>query len=337
MVFKSSCSNIVGDIYPKTDVSRKDAAYSLFYMAVNVGAFIAPIICGLLSDNVFAVRGASGDIVSYGYKMAFLICGIGMMLGMIIFTLLAPKLLNEVGKYPVTKGNKGEKIEYGPLTKLEKNRIIAMVILFLFVVLFWTAYYQTQSSFMIYVRDNVNRTLFGFEMPVAWLTSLNAILCVALCPVLATLWVKLSHTKRGDFSIPVKMGLGMIIMGVGFIVMVFATLANGPDGMVKASILFIVLTYIFTTVGELFLSPIGLAMFNKLAPAKYATLSMGAWYLTSFCKFIIRKDCWFYSHTWFLQIFGGIATVLIIFGLILLGIRNVLTRLMAMDLLTKEK
>ncbi len=210
-----------------------------------------------------------------------------------------------------------------------------MVILFLFVVLFWTAYYQTQSSFMIYV-DNVNRTLFGFEMPVAWLTSLNAILCVALCPVLATLWVKLSHTKRGDFSIPVKMGLGMIIMGVGFIVMVFATLANGPDGMVKASILFIVLTYIFTTVGELFLSPIGLAMFNKLAPAKYATLSMGAWYLTSFCKFIIRKDCWFYSHTWFLQIFGGIATVLIIFGLILLGIRNVLTRLMAMDLLTKK-
>ncbi len=194
--FKSSCSNIVGDIYPKTDVSRKDAAYSLFYMAVNVGAFIAPIICGLLSDNVFAVRGASGDIVSYGYKMAFLICGIGMMLGMIIFTLLAPKLLNEVGKYPVTKGNKGEKIEYGPLTKLEKNRIIAMVILFLFVVLFWTAYYQTQSSFMIYVRDNVNRTLFGFEMPVAWLTSLNAILCVALCPVLATLWVKLSHTKE---------------------------------------------------------------------------------------------------------------------------------------------
>lgn len=120
MVFKSSCSNIVGDIYPKTDVSRKDAAYSLFYMAVNVGAFIAPIICGLLSDNVFAVRGASGDIVSYGYKMAFLICGIGMMLGMIIFTLLAPKLLNEVGKYPVTKGNKGEKLSMDHLLSWRK-------------------------------------------------------------------------------------------------------------------------------------------------------------------------------------------------------------------------
>lgn len=139
--FKLSCLNIVGDIYFKIDVLRKDVVYSLFYMVVNVGVFIVLIICGLFFDNVFVVRGVSGDIVFYGYKMVFLICGIGMMLGMIIFIFFVLKLLNEVGKYFVIKGNKGEKIEYGLFIKLEKNRIIVMVILFLFVVLFWIVYY----------------------------------------------------------------------------------------------------------------------------------------------------------------------------------------------------
>ncbi len=106
--FKANCANLVGDLYPKDASSTKDAAYNLFYSAVNVGAFFAPIITGLIADNWFAVKKGS-EIVSYGYKQVFLVCAIGMLIGAVAFTMLAPKYLGNVGKYPATKNTEGKK------------------------------------------------------------------------------------------------------------------------------------------------------------------------------------------------------------------------------------
>lgn len=336
--FKSSCSNIVGEFFKKNETSEKDAAYSVFYMAVNIGAFAAPLITGLASESWFAAFDTAGNIMSYGYRLSFLICGIGMLLGFAVFTLFGAKYIGEVGKYPSFKAGgqkeKNETQQAGALSTIEKNRIIAMGIIFIFVVIFWAAWYQTLSSFSLLTRDLINRKIGGFEMPVAWFTSINAIMCIVLAPVLAALWVKLSKTKRGDLSIPSKMGWGMIISGLGFLVLILAILSLGgvTDGSQKANMLYVIVTYLFLSVGELFLSPIGLSMFNKLAPAKYTTLAMGIWYLSSFFASLLSgKLAGLTAMLGFKQIFEVIALVLIVFGLILVIMRKPITKLMALD------
>ncbi len=346
--FKSSCSNIVGEFFQKNEGSKKDAAYSVFYMAINIGAFAAPIITGLTAEKIFASFDNTGSIISYGYRLSFLICGIGILLGFLVFTLFSRTMLGEVGKYPAaTLADKkpaaqsnekaGSKIA---LTPVEKNRIIAMGIIFVFVVLFWSAWYQTLSSFSIFSRDLVNRKIGSFEVPVAWFSSLNAILCIVLAPVLAGLWVKLSKTKRGDLSIPAKMGWGMILSGIGFLVLVFAlfTLGGVTDGSQKTNMAYIIITYLLLTVGELFLSPIGISMFNKLAPAKFTTLAMGVWYLSSFFASLLSgKLAGLTGSLGFTQIFEVIAGILIVFGLILILLRKPIQGLMAMEQLETEE
>ncbi|MEL3907160.1 MAG: peptide MFS transporter [Treponema sp.] len=342
--FKSSCSNIVGEFFQKNEVSKKDAAYSVFYMAVNIGAFAAPLITGLASESWFAAFDSSGTIVSYGYRISFLICGIGMLLGFFVFTVFGGRCIGEVGKYPSFKTSaqqeKNQTKNAAALTQVEKNRILAMAIIFIFVVIFWAAWYQTLSSFSLFTRDLVNRKIGGFEMPVAWFTSINAILCIALAPVLAAVWVKLAQTKRGDLSIPSKMGWGMIISGAGFLILILAIVSLGGvlDGSRKANMLYVLVTYLFLTVGELFLSPIGLSMFNKLAPAKYTTLAMGIWYLSSFFASLLSgKLAGLTAMMGFKQIFEVIAVVLIIFGAVLIVMRKPITKLMALDELSKQE
>ncbi len=159
-----------------------------------------------------------------------------------------------------------------------------MIVMFLFVIIFWSAWYQTATSFSLLADKLVNRKFGGFIMPVPWLTSVNAIFCVVFSPILANIWVKLGNSKKGDLSVPTKMGLGLILAGASFITLILgiSTLGGVTDGSRQMNILFIIVAYFLLTLGELCLSPIGMAMFNKLAPAKFGSLAMGAWYLSFF-------------------------------------------------------
>ena len=254
---------------------------------------------------------------------------------------MSPKWLGEIGKYPVNKkvkktdkSSEHEHIEHQPLTKTEKNRIIAMAVLFVFVVLFWAAWFQTQTSFSILMNDLVDRNVGGFTVPVPWLVSFNAILCVTLSPLLAKLWLKLENTEKGDLPIPTKMALGMILTASAFIVLVIGVKSLGGvlDGSAKMSLAFVLLAYFLLTVGELCISPIGMAMFNKLAPVRYGSLAMGAWYLSNFfANLLSGKLAGLTSTMGYVQIFGTISGVLIVFAIMLFILRKKLVKLMALD------
>ncbi|WP_251859747.1 peptide MFS transporter [Clostridium sp. Marseille-Q2269] len=339
--FKGQISTLVGSLYGKNELSKKDAAYSIFYMFINIGSFFGPIIAGFISDKWFAKVAANGEVAAYGYKYIFLMCAIVMIFVCGLILILSPKWLGDIGKYPVSKtetkidSSESEKEATNlPLTRIEKNRIKAMIVMFLFVIIFWSAWYQTATSFSLLADKLVNRKFGGFTMPVPWLTSVNAIFCVVFSPILANIWVKLSNTKKGDLSVPTKMGFGLILAGASFITLILgiSTLGGVTDGSKQMNILFIIVAYFLLTLGELFLSPIGMAMFNKLAPAKYGSFAMGAWYLSFFFSNLISGRLAGFTDTMgYTEIFGFIAGVVIVFGVILILLRNGLLRLMSLD------
>lgn len=343
MFFKGQIGALIGSLYGPTEFTRKDAAFALYYMAINIGAFFGPIISGLIADKWFAEIAATGEIVSFGYKYVFLMNGI-LMIGVSIFIFLtAPKLLGDVAKYPVNgkgaakaakEAGKKEVVEHQPLTQTEKKRILSMVILFVFVVLFWSAWFQTQSSFSILMNDLVQREYGSFTIPVPWLVAYNSILCVIFAPLMAKLWLKLGQSKRGDLSIPTKMALGMLFTAGAFVILIIGinTLGGVVDGSKKMSLIFVLVAYLALTIGELCISPIGLAMFNKLAPVRYGSLAMGAWYLSNcFANLISGKLGGLTSTMGYVQIFGSISAVLIVFALMLLVMRKGIVKLMALD------
>lgn len=334
--FKGQISSLVGTLYDQDELSKKDAAYSIFYMFINIGSFFGPIIAGFISDKWFAKLTSDGEIAAYGYKYIFLMAAIAMFIVCFLLIVLSPKWLGEKGKYPVyDKENKSNKKSAdNALTQVEKNRLKAMGVLFIFVVLFWTAWYQTSTSFTLLSNELVNRNLGSFVIPVPWLTSFNGILCVVLSPVLGSIWIKLSKSKHGDLSIPSKMGLGMLLTSAAFITVILGikTLGGVFDGSKQMNILFILLAYFLLTVGELCISPIGMAMFNKLAPQKYSSLAMGAWYMSFFFSNLISgKVAGFTETMGYTKIFVLITIVVSIFGVLLILMRKKLTELMALE------
>ncbi|MEG1003211.1 peptide MFS transporter [Clostridium sp.] len=277
--FKPNISTIVGQLY-KPDDKRKDSAFTIFYMGINLGSFIAPLICGFLAEDLFAST-INGQM-TYGFKYGFLAAAIGMVIGEIIYIVFSPKYLGHLGEKPAAKMiDKKSNVSYKnePLTKKEKKRVASILILTTFVIFFWTGFEQAGSSLTMFAEKLTNRDLMGMTVPVSWFQSINPVFVLLLSPIMAKLWLKLSNRKKGDLSIPVKMGLGMIILGVGFLFMVIAVYSIGgaENPTVKASMWWLVITYFCNTVGELCLSPIGLSMVSKLAPLKYAALLMGLW------------------------------------------------------------
>ena len=219
------------------------------------------------------------------------------------------------------------------------DRMKAMAVMFVFSTLFWAAWFQTQTSFAILTQKAVDRNIFGWTVPTPWLVSFNGLLCAILAPVFGALWVKLSKTKRGDLDTGTKMGLGMIISGLAFVVMVLGlnTINGDVESGMKINIMYILLTYVLLTVGELFLSPIGMAMFNKLAPAKYASLAMGIWYLTfSLANIISGYLAKLTVQLNYTQVFTYIGGVVIVLGVILVLLKGYLNKYMHIDKLEEE-
>ncbi|MFH7817713.1 peptide MFS transporter [Neobacillus thermocopriae] len=332
--FKPNISTIVGELYGPKD-KRRDAAFTIFYMGINTGAFFAPLVIGAITDKWFAVQ--ANGVIEYGYKYGFLASAIGMVIGQILFNALGNRFLGDIGKKPVGKPNVSNTgaVEKQKMTKVEKNRTTVIFILAAFVVFFWAGFEQAGGALSIYTDKFIDRTVFGWEVPTSWFQSINPLYIVIFAPIVSMLWVKLSNSKRGDLAVPTKMGLGMIMLGLGFIVLLFAIMQTGSDETnitVKANILFIVLTYFFHTIGELFLNPVGLSFVSKYAPVKFSSLLMAVWMASSFVANIIAGQLGALTESMgYFEVFSVIGASVIVLGLILLSISKKLVKMLGDD------
>ncbi len=289
--FKPNISTLVGELYVQGD-PRRDSAFTIFYMGINVGAFLAPLVCGFLAEDYFATKGIDGEgketIIRYAFQYGFLAAGIGMMLGQIVFNGLATKYLGAIGKSPKVPEVSEDGLKV-PLTDKERDRMSVIFVITVFVTFFWAGFEQAGSSLTLYTDSYIDREVFGWTIPTSWFQSVNPLFIVALGPIVAAIWFRLAK-KGKDLSIPVKMSLGMILLGVGFLFMVGAVMERGDAGedtTIKAALWWLIMTYLFHTIGELCLSPIGLSMITKLAPVQLASMLMGVWFLSPFVAQII--------------------------------------------------
>ena len=268
-LFKPNISTMVGDLYEEGD-HRRDGAFTIFYMGINVGAFLSGIIVGSV------VAAYDGN-----FQMGFLCAGIGMVLSLIIQFIFAQKLLGDIGRYPAAKLEKEKNEAAGdvrkePLTKIERDRIKVIMVMGLFTIIFWAGFEQAGGLMNLFTNDFTDRMIGGWEVPTTWFQSLNAMFIVIFAPVIASIWIRLGKNEPNS---PVKFALGLVLLGIGFLFMIGAVLEMGGDANAKSSMWWLVGAYFFHTMGELCLSPIGLSMVTKLAPLRIASLMMGAWFL----------------------------------------------------------
>lgn len=274
--YKPNAPALLGTLYDAND-PRKDGAFTLFYMSVNIGAFFAPFICGYLGEKV-------------GWKYGFWAAATGMVIGLMIYLWGQQKFLGNKGLascYKPVNRNKDSKTCDKPLTKEEKQRVAVIFILMFFCIFFWSAFEQAGSSMTLFADSETNRMLFGWEIPASYFQSLNPLFIVIFAPIFSKMWVAMSERKINP-STPAKFVWGLLLLGIGFIFMAFAAYIYKTSGPV--SMLWLVAVYLLHTLGELCVSPVGLSMTSKLSPIKFVSLLMAVWTTSSF----------------FAHIFGGI-------------------------------
>jgi POT family proton-dependent oligopeptide transporter len=329
--FKPNISTLVGDLYEEKD-PRRDAAFTIFYMGINLGAFLAPLVIAFITDKWLS--DSVNGVFVYGYKYGFLASSIGMVIGQVLFNVFGNRYLGDLGKEPTGKpvlSDNGVK-QNTPLTPKEKRRTAVILILACFVVFFWAGFEQAGSSITLYTDKFVDRTVFGFEIPTPWFQSINPLFIILFAPLVSILWVKLGQSKRGDLSAPVKMGIALILLGIGFLVLVGSVLGYGNNEanlVGNVHIMFIIITYFFHTIAELFLSPVGLSMVSRIAPVKLASLLMGVWLSSSgIANFVGGQVARFTQSMGYVEVFTVIAIAVIAAGSLLLLISKKLVQLM---------
>ncbi|MBR0343834.1 MAG: MFS transporter [Rudaea sp.] len=312
-LFKPKISTMVGQLYSQGD-NRRDAGFSLFYMGINVGGFVSPIVTGWLAGWL------TDTPMQQNYKAVFFASGIGMILCWLWFwfgrkqlqgvgqsaqTSLSPRNLGLVAGYLVV----GVPVMYYLLAKLgaealawilgilfiglaamlliegmregavARDKVIAMLIIFVFNVMFWMFFEQAGSSFNFLAQNIVDRMFGSWEFPVAWFQSVNSLAIITIAPIIAGIWVWLGK-RNAEPSIARKFSLGLIFNGLAFLLLMFAlTYLVNAKSLIPFWTLFMV--YVIQSVGELCLSPIGLSMVTKLAPVRYVGFAMGGWFLST--------------------------------------------------------
>lgn len=257
--FKPNISVQVGELYPQGD-PRRDRAYSIFYVGINLGAFLAPLVCGTLGET-------------YGWHYGFLAAGVGMTIGLLVY-LYATRLLprSEPVRQDITRA---------PLTTSERSRVIALLLLIAPVSLFWATYEQQGNTITLFADSLIERTvdlgLFRFEIPVTWFAALNPFMIFTFTPFLVAFWAKQSARGREPSSVR-KMAIGCLLCALSYVLLAFP--ASAGDS--KASSLWLLAYFTLITIGELYISPIGLSLVSKVAPAALLSLMMGLWLTTSF-------------------------------------------------------
>ncbi len=308
--FKPNISTMVGQLYPKGD-RRVDAAFTIFYMGINLGAFFSPLICGTLAEKI-------------DFKWGFLAAGIGMIIGLITFVVQKNKLLVDADNNPIGLPTQKFGVKqvgiviastalifflmnfktmfnseldiigyliYGAMVAMpliiltdksltidERDRIMVIFILAFFVIFFWGAFEQAGASLTIFADRQTDRTLFGWEMPASYFQSVNPLAIILLAPLFSSLWLRLGNRGLEPTS-PKKMAIGLSLVALGYVVIAFAV--YGLGAMDKVSMFWLIGLYVIHTMGELCLSPIGLSMVSKLSPARFSSLLMGTWFLAN--------------------------------------------------------
>jgi POT family proton-dependent oligopeptide transporter len=311
-LFKPNISTMVGKLYGLLD-PRRDSGFTIFYMGINMGAFIAPILTGILANRVF------GTELAPEYKYVFFASGVGMLISLVWFY-FGRRGLGSIGLPPAHAPGRQRMVMVAvggvlviPLVyfllavgavvlnyvllamflglaimlmiegirdgKVARDKVIAMFIIFTFNILFWMFFEQAGSSFTFLADQIVNRDLGNFVFPVAWFQSVNSVAIIALAPVMAWLWIALER-KNVNPSIPRKFGLGLIGNALAFGLLMYA-LSSLVDANNHIPFWTLFMVYVIQSVGELCLSPIGLSMVTKLAPVRLVGLGMGGWFLST--------------------------------------------------------
>jgi proton-dependent oligopeptide transporter, POT family len=307
---KANISVMVGQLYPRTDI-RRDPAYTIFYMGINLGAAIGAMLAGYLGQT-------------FGWAYGFGAAGVGMLLGLTVFVLGKPLLMghgesrNPQRLAARVLGFRFEWVLYVAsflcvglvwfmiqqqklvglllggagmllvgyvlhtavfrLPREDRDRILAALYLIIGSILFWALFEQAGASLNLFTDRSVDRTLLGWTVPASMFQSINAIYIVLLGPVFAWLWLALG--RRGlEPSAPAKFALGVVQVGLGFLVLVAGAKASGAGNLTP--VIFVFLIYLIHTTGELCLSPVGLSAMNRLTPPHLASLIMGTWFFAS--------------------------------------------------------
>jgi POT family proton-dependent oligopeptide transporter len=314
--FKPSVSVMVGQLYDQND-PRREGAFGIFYMGINVGAFLGTLVCGYLGERV-------------GWHWGFGAAAVGMIAGLIAYSVLRERFLKGIGQPPEGRGSSaplflfnglglaalvGVGFHLGLLKQIDtfvtnpwvlglisagglawmlwftfkhppgdRGPVGSIFIFMAFNMFFWLAFEQAATSVNFFTDEKTDRNLGLFLVPTTWFQNVNSLCVVIGAPIFGAMWTYLA-TRKKNISQPVKIGLGLIWLGVGYVLMVVAGVQAKAGGL--ANLWLVVATYVLHTVGELFLSPTGLSYVTKAAPKKSVSLLMGLWFISSFLAYVV--------------------------------------------------
>lgn len=304
--FKPNISAQVGGLYAQGD-TRRDRAFSIFYVGINLGAFLAPLVCGYLGER-------------WGWHYGFGAAGVGMMFGLGVY-LLGRRLLPRTAPAASVVETPAERGE-------ERSRLFGLGAVCLVVVLFWAVYEQMGNTMALWVDSDTDRHILGWEMPASWFQSFNPFFIFLLTPLVTRLWSRQARAGREPTSVG-KMALGLFFMGAAYLIMVYPASLYAVDGT-PVSMFWLVGFTLVLTLGELYLSPVGLSLVTKLAPARLLSLCMGIWFLA---QFLGNTGAGLLGGLWNAIPFAGFFTLMaglaILGGLALAGLGRPLRRVLA--------
>lgn len=355
-LLKPNISAMVADLYPEGG-ARRDAGFTIFYMGINIGAFTAPLICSYLGEKInwhygFGAAGVGmtlgiiqyivgwkrlGDAGEFRGEHAAMLqdkkkMHVGLAFGLVLAAAVAFLIYNGI----LTPAVMAQALTviilsiaalflismafFSGLGSVEQKRVGVIAILFLAAALFWSGFEQAGSSLNLFAERLTDLNVFGWEMPAGWLQSANALFIIAFAPVFASLWVTLSARGKEPTS-PSKFALGLVLLGLGFLVMVPAAVRTGYDGEsgMPVGVQWLLITYLLHTFGELCLSPVGLSTMTKLSPKRFVGQVMGIWFMaTSLGNVIGGQVAGLFDSLPLPQIFGAVASTTAGLGLLLL-------------------
>ena len=318
---KPNISTMVGGLYKQGD-DRRDKGFYIFYIGINLGAFSGALIVGAVAAK-------------YGWHYGFGLAGIGMALGQVVYV-YGIKFLGSVGDFIGNEDSPNKDLLKKPLNSVEKDRMLVMFLSFLIIIVFWGAFEQAGGLMSLYTEQKTNRILsfslpfIGNEVPAAVFQSINAFFIIVLGTAVGSFWHKWKNKGKESSSL-FKMAIGVIIMAFGFLFMSKAAsevLMDGSEVAEKSAMIWLVLAYLFHTIGELCASPVALSFITKLAPIKYASFMMGAYFAaTGLGNKVAGYIGGLSENAGDFEVFTGIAVTCTLFGILIIAILKPLKRL----------